>query len=142
MDIDLDALAVIAEGFLYDTCTIRRDTPGVRDDTFDTATGEYVAPVGDIAVTYSGPCALAPQGQAHQGANPYGDPSLPSQERAYIGLLPRDAATDVRPGDLLTVDTSRFDTSLPATVWVVGDDAAVSTFAVVRTVALTRYRAP
>lgn len=93
------ARALVAK-HLTDTCIISRDVEGVHDNVLDLATGQLVAPAGDTAQVYSGPCMVTPTGigQTVEGARVV-------ERRGYRIRLPWDAPVFHR-GDLVTIDAA------------------------------------
>lgn len=138
MNLNLDPARTAAESTMLDTCTVTRDGPGRRDDTFDEETLTYTAPTGDATTVYTGKCTCAAIANRGDGSSSQGGQDIYGD--LWQIKIPATAAPQV--GDIVTVTASAFDDEL------VGQEFTVvsvrgGTRAVTRTLrCVTRIRGP
>jgi len=108
-----DIGSTFIEGFMTDTCTIRRDKPGVWDDVMDEDTLELVTPVADQSVVYTGGCVVKPISTRDL---PYEEADQAVFRKVYEILIPRSAPETIL-GDEVTIDNSVKDATLTGEVF-------------------------
>jgi hypothetical protein len=57
--LNLDPIRRFVEAQMTDTILITRDNENSADDTFDTLSGKYIAPVNDFVTIYEGPASIS-----------------------------------------------------------------------------------
>lgn len=93
---------------MVDTCWIRRDIPGVLDDTLNTTTGLLEPPEDDDSTIYQGTCLIKAQSTKDMS---YEKGSQAVFRKSYEVMLPQDAP-HVELGDVFVVVTSVNDATL------------------------------
>lgn len=131
---DLTRAAATVEGLMDDRCRLARDADGVpgvlNDETGVVAGGEETLLHADL------PCLLTVTTPGDGTPEPL-DATVATEDGArYRGLLPL-SVTDVRPGDALTVTSSRRDPTLVGRAFVI-DAVGSGTYLVARIVGMSR----
>lgn len=100
MKLNLSSIGNIAEDFMIDACTIRRDPQGTSDDTWDANSGTYTALVGDMDVLYDdGPCMIYMSGGNTEDTRG----SVPGSMGNFVVEIPMSAAFDPHELDVIEV---------------------------------------